>query len=266
MQLMLKYTIRTILFLLTFFSFSQEKDSINQEKVNDSLPAQVYKQKYGLRVGIDLSKPIRTYFNDDYKGFEIVGDFRISQKLYIAAELGTEEKTSQEDLYNFTTTGSYLKAGLDINTYENWYGMENLITLGFRAASSTFKQQVNEYKIYNTNPFWGEGVLLGTNPDILGEKEGLSAVWLELILGLKAEIFNNLYIGGSVRLNYLISNKEADNFRNLYIPGFNKVTDGSKFGVGYNYTISYLIPIFQKNKKPKKEKEEIIEEESIEEN
>lgn len=264
MQLMLKYTISTILLLLSLFSFSQEKDSIGQDQIIDSLPAKVYKQKYGLRVGVDLSKPIRAYFNDDYKGFEIVGDFRISHKFYVAAELGTEEKTTQEDLYNFTTTGSYLKAGLDINTYENWYGMENLITLGFRVASSTFKQQVNEYKIYNTNPFWGEGELLGTNPDILGEKEGLSAVWLELVLGLKAEIFNNLYIGGSVRLNYLVSNKEADNFSNLYIPGFNKVTDESKFGVGYNYTISYLVPIFQKNKKPKKEKKE-IEEEIIEE-
>lgn len=265
MQHMLKYTISTVLFLISFFSFSQEKDSIGVVQINDTLPAKIYKQKYGLRVGVDISKPIRAYFNDDYKGFEIVGDFRISQKLYIAAELGTEEKTTQEDLYNFTTTGSYIKAGLDINTYDNWYGMENLITLGFRAASSTFKQQVNEYRIYNTNPFWREGELFGTNPDILSEKEGLSAVWLELVLGLKAEIFNNLYIGGSVRLNYLISNKEADNFRNLYIPGFNKVTDESKFGVGYNYSISYLIPIFQKYKKPKKEKKEIIEEKIIEE-
>ena len=266
MQHMLKYTISTVLFLLSLFSLSQEKDSIGQDQIIDSLPAKVYKQKYGLRVGIDLSKPIRTYFNDDYKGFEIVGDFRITQKLYIAAELGAEEKTSQEDLYNFTTTGSYIKAGVDINTYENWYGMENLITLGLRGATSTFKQQVNEYRIYNTNPFWGEGELLGTNPDILSEKDGLSAVWLELVLGLKAEMFNNLYIGGSIRLNYLLSNNEADNFRNLYVPGFNKVTDDSKFGVGYNYSITYLIPIFQKNKKPKKEKEEIIEDELIEEN
>jgi hypothetical protein len=55
----------------------------------------------------------------------------------------------------------------------------------------------------------------------------------------------------------LVSEKASDNFPNLYIPGFNKVTDGSKFGVGYNYTISYLIPIFKKTKKKKeKEKEE----------
>src|SRR5690606_27421490 len=109
--------------------------------------------------------------------------------------------------------------------------------IGFRAASSTFKQQVNEYKIYNPNQFWEEGELFGANPDILGEKSGLSASWLELVLGLKAELFNNLYLGGSIRLYYLISDKAADNFPNLYIPGFNKVTDGSKFGVGYNYTV-----------------------------
>jgi hypothetical protein len=32
------------------------------------------------------------------------------------------------------------------------------------------------------------------------------------------------------------------------VPGFNAVTEESKFGVGYNYSISYLIPLFKKPK------------------
>ena len=31
----------------------------------------------------------------------------------------------------------------------------------------------------------------------------------------------------------------------LYIPGFNRTYDGS-FGVGFNYTVSYFIPIYKK--------------------
>jgi hypothetical protein len=43
--------------------------------------------------------------------------------LYIAAEIGTEEKITDEDFFNFKSSGSYIKAGIDINSYENWYGM-----------------------------------------------------------------------------------------------------------------------------------------------
>ena len=46
--------------------------------------------------------------------------------------------------------------------------------------------------------------------------------WIEVVSGLKAEVFNNVYIGFSVRLNYLLSNKEPEGFANLHIPGFNK--------------------------------------------
>ncbi|UOB17199.1 DUF6048 family protein [Abyssalbus ytuae] len=247
---MLKYITSTI-FTLAFTIVFAQTDSI-RTKAKDT--AVVYKQKYGLRIGADASKIVRSLFNDNYKGFEIVGDFRISRNLYLAAEIGTEEKFIEEDLYSFTSTGNYIKAGVDINTYENWYGMENIIFIGLRVGTSSFKQDLHEYRIYNSNQFWGEGNELGTNEDILGEKSGLSAIWSEVVLGIKAELLNNLYIGGSIRLHYLISDKAANNFPNLYIPGFNKVTDGSKFGVGYNYTITYLIPIFKKTKKKKKDK------------
>ena len=34
----------------------------------------------------------------------------------------------------------------------------------------------------------------------------------------------------------------------------NKVTDGSNFGIGYNFSISYFLPLYKKTNKPKKEK------------
>jgi hypothetical protein len=38
---------------------------------------------------------------------------------------------------------------------------------------------------------------------------------------------------------------KAENFENLYIPGFNRTYDGD-FGVGFNYTVSYFIPIYKR--------------------
>ena len=64
----------------------------------------------GLRVGIDLFKLSRSTFDSNYKGIELVGDFPVTRKHYVAVELGNEKKTVQEDHLNFTTKGSYIRA------------------------------------------------------------------------------------------------------------------------------------------------------------
>jgi hypothetical protein len=205
----------------------------------DSIPPKM--DRYGLRVGVDLYKLTRGFYDKDYKGIEFVGDFRFNKNYYIAAELGFEDKTTDDDRLNSTATGTYIKAGFDYNLYENWLDMENLITIGLRGGFSTFSQQINSYKIYNSNPYWGEKPFV-----VSGEKyDGLTATWLEVAMGLKAKVFNNVFVGFGVQLKLLASNKKPDNFDNLYIPGFNRTYNGN-FGVGFNYTVSYFLPIYKK--------------------
>ena len=40
------------------------------------------------------------------------------------------------------------------------------------------------------------------------------------------------------------------NFDNLYIPGFNRTYEG-KFGAGFNYSVSYFLPLYKKTLKNK---------------
>ena len=44
----------------------------------------------------------------------------------------------------------------------------------------------------------------------------------------------------------MIDSGSKNNIQNLHIPGFNKTYEGSSFGVGFGYKISYLIPIIKK--------------------
>ena len=235
----LTYAISFIL-LLFCVSVNAQDDTVTETK-NDTTKIE---QKYGLRLGADASKLIRSFLDDEYKGFEINGDYRLTKDWYIAGELGTEEKTTTTDFLSTTASGSYFKAGMDYNMYKNWLNMENMIYAGFRAGFSTFSQQRNSYTVYVTDQFWQPQF---SSNDAL-EFKGLSAVWVELIIGIKAEIFNNFFIGINAQLMGIVSESEPDNFENLYIPGFNKTYDSGAFGVGYGYTISYLIPIFKKNK------------------
>lgn len=222
------------LFCGTQAMMAQEKTEIT----SDSVPKI---EKFGLRVGIDLAKPLRTLIEDGYSGFEIMGDFRVTEKFYAAAELGNEKKDWVEPYVSSKTSGSYAKVGFDYNAYENWLGMENAITVGLRYGFSTFKQELLSYRIYTDNPAFPTETIYDPQ-----EFSGLTAHWAELIIGVKTEIVNNLYLSINLQLKRKFTETQPDNFANLYIPGFNRTYDYSEFGVGYGYSISYLVPIFKK--------------------
>jgi hypothetical protein len=228
---MLRYIISISLILagisLTAQVNKKEKDTV------------AYKDRYGIRVGLDVVLPFYTLFSDDNKGFEIVGDFRLSKRFFLASELGYRDYTRQEDFFNFSSSGQYIKLGADYNAYKNWLGMENMIVVGLRYAFSTFDQTLNEYDI-NTDPF----VPVRTETEGV-TYDGLNAQWVELVLGLKVEVLHNVFLGVSFRGNTMITSKQPDNFKNLYVPGFGDVSFNNK-GFSFNYTLSYLIPIYRK--------------------
>lgn len=208
----------------------------------DSIPK--YTERYSLRFGIDISKPIRSVVEDRYKGLELTADYRLTQKLYLAGEAGMEDKRVVSESLDFQTSGEYLKLGLDINLFRNWQGMENQLLTGFRLGTSTYKHRLHGYAVRQLNHFWQEELYKPLDTPI--DYSNLSAFWFQLLIGVKSELLTNLYIGISVRMNYLISYKEVDNFDNLYIPGFHRVSDISPWGAGLNYTIMYQFPLYRK--------------------
>lgn len=221
------------LFIVLGVSAQQDNDSIPKDSV-------IYKTNYGLRVGVDLSKPIRSLLQDYSSGFEIVGDYRISKKWYLAAELGTEEFTTKEDFTNFTSKGSYIKMGLNFNSYKNWLDMNNEIFIGFRYGFATFNETLNSYQI-NT----GNSILPTETITTPITEDGLTAHWAEIQIGFRAEIHNNIFISFSSSYKIMVSNTNTTNFKIHYAPGFNRIY-ASNTGFGFNYTISYLIPFRKK--------------------
>ncbi|GAA4883187.1 DUF6048 family protein [Flaviramulus aquimarinus] len=221
-------------------SVSAQNDSIIST-ANDSTKI---KLKYGLRVGADVGRLIRSFVDDDFSGFEIMADYRLKKSLYIAGEIGIEEKNTITDFLDVTTQGSYLKAGIDLNMYQNWLDMDNMIYAGFRLGASSFSHDLNSFNVYTTNQYWNPQFL---STDAL-EFDGLTAFWAEIILGLKIELFNNLFLGLNVQLKILASETVPNNFENIYIPGFGKTYDSSGVGAGYSYFLSYRIPLYKKDK------------------
>lgn len=225
----------SLCFLFVFvdgFSQGQKKDIIIDTKT-DSIG---YKSNYGLRIGIDISKPILAQFSNSYSGLEIVGDYRINKNLYIATEIGTEKETTEEDYTNSTVKGNYMRVGCNYNTYKNWLDMNNEIFLGYRYGFSVFEQTLNSFTPnVNTQYFPANTIkkpVTTTN---------LKASWSEFIIGFRTETFKNFFITFSGSYKVIMSLEEPKNFKTLYSPGFNRIFE-SNTGFGFNYTLTYLIP------------------------
>tara|TARA_R110001599_G_scaffold81233_2_gene219158 strand:- start:863 stop:1549 length:687 start_codon:yes stop_codon:yes gene_type:complete len=228
---MLKYFISFCLVITTISNFAQEKES------KDSISI---KNMYGLRLGIDISKPIMGMIDSNSSGLEFVADYRISKNWYIAAELGTQKEITVEDYTNSTSNGSFYKIGFNYNAYENWLDMNNEIFVGFRYAISSFEQTLNSYTS-NTESDYFSGNTLSTPITT----KGLNAHWTEFVMGIKVETFKNLFLGFSFSYKIMLSLKQPTNFKTLYVPGFNRVFE-TETGFGFNYTVSYTIPFISK--------------------
>lgn len=196
-----------------------------------------------LSLGVDLFKPIKSSSDGDNLNYEIVGDLQLTENLYLAGEYGIVDRIIEDENINFNSSGSFLRIGFNYNMFENWVGMDNSIYLGLRYATSNFSNKIINYTVRNQDSYFSN---LVENDFQTIEYSGLSGNWIEIVAGLKVETFKNIYLGFSLRLNKLLSDSEPDNFDTLFIPGFNKVTDDNTFGSGFNYTLTYSIPLRKK--------------------
>ena len=143
---MFRYSISFIFLLVYSLGYAQEKAMEVPAIEKDTL---VYKTAYGLRLGADISKPILAAFNGNYTGFELVADYRIGKKIYLATEIGFEEKTSIEDYSNSTSKGNYIRVGFNYNAYDNWLDILEIVRKSQKEIYR--KSEGNDWKSMEVN-------------------------------------------------------------------------------------------------------------------
>ena len=229
-NLMLKYFIST---LVTLSCIAIETNAMVS---NDSL------KKFGIRIGTDLQKIIRSASSQEYNGISLNADIRFKESIFLFSEIGNEKKMVEYSSVDSEISGNYIKLGLQFKLNKDIIGLRNLIYSSFGLGISSFNQTILRYNIYNIySDVWGEL----TNTDSIN-MENLNANWIEIGFGVKTEILNNLFLGIELQLKNLIYQKNKNEIANFYIPGFNRTYEGSNFGTGFNYSLTYLIPIIKK--------------------
>ena len=153
----------------------------------------------------------------------------LGMKTLVGAWLGDDEELNQKEL----------AALIDLSKQ----GVVDIAAVGNEVL---YRDDLNEQELLAYSIYTDNQVLPPSVRVVNEEFNGLTAHWAELIVGVKTEVLNNLYISVNVQLKRKLSEDRPENFNNLYIPGFNSTNDFSEFGAGYGYSVSYLIPLFQK--------------------
>lgn len=212
--------------------------------------------QYGLRIGFDLSRIPMHYFNPYRTDVEIQADARVDSDLYVAAESGwNKTNLNNKPVFEYNSSGYYLKAGVDYNLIKREFPQEsNIVYAGIRYGVARMRRTIPGYQI--SDPYWGN--VNGSFPT-----KTLVPQWGELILGIKAEILNNLFLGWALHLRILTTQHVDDQARPFIIPGFGNATKNSVFDM--SYTISYRFPLWKPKPKPEKVRRKKASEKSGEE-
>ena len=185
----------------------------------------------GIRIGFDVSKPLLPLmFNGERFGIEATADMHIKGNLFAIAEAGWLRVNLDRDDYHYWENGMYGKAGVDYNLLKSRRPFSNdIVYAGGRYGFSVFSHQADRVTI--PAHFWSEA----TDQNI--PKNFMQAHWLEMLLGVKAEVLRNLYIGLTFRFKFLIVSPKDAYSTPYIIPGYGYGNEG--FALGLNYYISY---------------------------
>lgn len=218
-----------------------QEDTVQQRrKKPDSLKEKIYFRS--IRFGTDLLALVLTGF-DEYNGWEVNGDLDFGP-FYVAGDYGEVSRNMViSNGGDYSNEGTYWRAGLDVSILKKDPD-RNMLFFGLRYARSSFSDRAS---LTVTDPYFGVQQYDLANP-------AASAVWGEMVAGLRVKIWKEFWMGFTSRLKMGLSvqGNEQQGVENsflasYYVPGYGNVSDGYTWG--FNYQLYWRIP-FARKKQP----------------
>ena len=211
--------------------------AIAQETTNTPLTNEEWKTMplyQGSYAGIDIFGLGSKALGSDYMSTEISAEVNLKNRYFPIIEIGYGQidTTQEENDIHYKTSAPYFRIGANYNVFYKKPYLPGQFLVGLRYGFSSFSYDVSAPPL--TDPVWGA-------PTLPFNYEGVksNANWLEIVIGIKANIYKSLYLGLSLRYRSLMSVKATENSEPYYIPGYGK-NKGTNIGI--SYSIIYNLP------------------------
>ncbi len=186
-----------------------------------------------LRIGVDVSGFARQIIEPEVFPIEVSVDFEWRENFFAVAEAGMLTVNMERETHQYTADGFFGRAGADYNLLQHITDPSNdVILVSLRYGYSRFRQEAPLVII--PDEYWGDHQT-AVDEDIY------QAHWMEAGIGLKTEVFHNLFFGWSLRGKILLSGTSYPEMDPYYVGGYGSSDNNTAMTL--HYSLYYRFPI-----------------------
>lgn len=188
----------------------------------------------GVYAGVDIYGLAGKVLGSDFTGTEVSLEVNLKNKYFPVLEIGygSTDTTDDETDIRYKASAPYFRIGAGYNVFHKKPYLPGQFIVGVRYGFSSFSYDMDVPAM--TDPNWGDTI----GPlSYEGVKTNVS--WLELVAGLKTNVWKALHMGLSVHYRTRLGMKKNENSEPWYTPGFGK---NQSTNIGITYSIIYKLP------------------------
>jgi hypothetical protein len=213
---------------------AQEVDSAATTVLTDSTASsekEKPKEKHFeyFRIGVDLSKWVRSALTDQYTTSEFLIESIWKPKMHFVGETGFATANNTGENMRFTSSSIFIRAGFDKYFFGKLYkeDLDNAF-VGLRLGSALYNRSDAEATLWD--PFFGN-----TIKNIPSDRSLVH--WLELTAGFRMELMKNIFIGWNVRGKTFLNPRKIQELTPTYLAGYGVAK--KQPNIDYNFYLLY---------------------------
>ena len=210
--------------------------SAQQIKIQTKEEAETEKPAFfqGVMVGVDVFGFLNQALGSDARTTEVSIEANLLNRFLPIVEIGYGgmEMTDDETDIHFKTSAPFFRVGMNYNVFYQKPDLPGGLTVGLRYGYSSFKYDVQSPDLIDPN--WGN---THVPIDYTGVKSNVG--WLEAVVGMRANVFKDFYLGLNVRYRSRLSMTKNENSEPYHIPGYGR---GKTSNFGITYSLIYKLP------------------------
>lgn len=189
----------------------------------------------GLSVQADIGSPIISLLGGNARSYEVQVDVNLYRRLFPIFEVGyaTAEKELMSKI-TYNTKAPFFRLGINyglLKPFKDDGSARDVKSYPFVGVRYAFSPMwYNLENIIIGDEYWGTSEVVNYN-----NKFAYSG-WVEIVGGVRVDLFKGLTLGWSVRFKTLLHTSAPDKSYVWYVPGYGK---SSGMGITFNYTIGY---------------------------
>lgn len=212
------------LFLIPFLAISQPGMT---EEAHDTLFVP------SVRIGVDVSGFARHLIEPESITGEVTLDVEWRKSHFFVIEGGMLEVDVEKETHVYQADGYFIRMGADFNILErNPDSPNDVLLVSVRYGYGKLEHEAPFIML--PSPYWG-GLETAIPP------ETYQAHWLEAGIGIKTEIWRNLFLGWSLRGRLMLSDTSSPAMDPYFISGFGKSDNNTSLSL--HYQIMYRLPL-----------------------